>query len=137
VVTRQLQVERGTGKDRRSKTSVLTTVQRNQPIGQQCVQETVKYSNIIRMTDLDVLPRFVLVEVPQATVVAVRKPVLGHPVLLPTVAAAFSHDAGYQRRRTDVELQPLFGWTDHTRTQCLPTVTPSLILINVTRTQLH
>ena len=72
------------------------------------------------MTDLDVLPRFVLVEVPQATVVAVRKPVLGHPVLLPTVAAAFSHDAGYQRRRTDVELQPLFGWTDHTRTQCLP-----------------
>ena len=31
MVTRQLQVERGTGKVRRSKTNVLTTVPRNQP----------------------------------------------------------------------------------------------------------
>jgi len=30
VVTRQLQVERGTGKVRQSKTNILTTVQRNQ-----------------------------------------------------------------------------------------------------------
>jgi len=58
-------------------------------------------------TRLDVLERFVLVEVPQPTVVAVGQPVLGHPVFLATVATTFCHDAGDQRRRTDVELQPL------------------------------
>jgi len=47
VVTRQLQVERGTGKVRQSKTGVLTTVQRNQlnTVGQmQCDVRVQKWA---------------------------------------------------------------------------------------------
>ena len=61
--------------------------------------------------NLDVLERLVLVEVPESAVVAVREPVLGHPVLLAAVAATFRHDAGHQRRRSHVELQPLLRCT--------------------------
>jgi len=55
-------------------------------------------------TDLDGLQRLVLVEVPQSTVIAIRQPVLGHPVLLPAVTTTLRHDARHQRRWTDVEL---------------------------------
>ena len=53
----------------------------------------------------DILAVGVRVEMPLQAVVAVREPVLGHPVFL--VASASRNDARHQRRRTHVELQPL------------------------------
>ena len=47
------------------------------------------------------------VEIPDAAVVAVRKPVPDDPLLSTTVAATLRHQPGNQRRRTDVDLKPL------------------------------
>jgi len=56
VVTRQLQVERGIGKVRRSKTDVLPTVQRNQPLN-----DTIAVCSRIQLTEFQPLWFFLTV----------------------------------------------------------------------------
>ena len=53
----------------------------------------------------------IFVEVPDAAVVTVRKPISHDPLVSTSVAATFRHDTGYQCWRTDIDLKPLIRYS--------------------------
>lgn len=71
---------------------------------------TRRQNILVRLSAYSGSVGLVAVEVPDAAVVAVRDPVADHPAVATVIAATFRHDSGHQRRRPDVELQPLIGW---------------------------
>lgn len=70
---------------------------------------SLQFSAGCEPTHLDVEVVCILVEVPHRWVVAVWQPVPGHPVPLATIPSSLGHQPSDQRRRADVELEPLIG----------------------------